>query len=89
MVHWLYHTKEVFIMSDGFKAWGSILLILGLIMAAVSLYMGDKANVICGLSGVAVGISFFINAAFCKILEDTRDTLKRIEDFMKNENKTE
>ena len=76
-------------MSDGFKAWGSIFLCGGIIGLIIWFFGGADKYLIFAISGLVIGISFFINASFCKILEDTRDTLKRIEDFMKNENKTE
>lgn len=76
-------------MSDGFKAWGSIFLIIGAIFASIGLFNGVLITLIIGISGIVGGISFFISASFCKILEDTRDTLNRIERILEAENTEE
>lgn len=76
-------------MSDGFKGWGSIFAILGGVSIILYFFGGNENFLFSGIGGVTVGITFFVYASFCKILEDTRDTLNRIEKILENQNKTE
>lgn len=76
-------------MSNGFKGWGSIFAILGGLLFLFYLFSGSEQLLLSAISGVVVGITFFVCAGFCKILEDTRDTLNRIEKILENQTKTE
>lgn len=84
-----YHTKEVFVMSDGFNGFGWVLLILGAILIFVSFTSSDSVILVGGISGIILSISFFIASGIVKIMEDTRDSLKRIEKLLDKENTEE
>lgn len=84
-----YHTKEVFVMSDGFKAFSVVSLILGVILILVSFFSLNSLTLVGGISGIVLSISLGIASGVVKIMEDTRDTLKRIEKLLDKENTQE
>ena len=79
-----YHTKEVFVMSDGFKGFAWVLLILGTMLFLISFVSGGETTLFFGIAGIVTSIPLFISSGFCKIMEDTRDTLKQIETLLQN-----
>ena len=76
-------------MSDGFKGFGSVFAILGGFSILLYFFNGIEQLLFSGVCGVVVGITFFVCASFCKILEDTRDALHRIEKILEDKDKTE
>lgn len=79
-----YHTKEVFVMSDGFKAFAVVSLVLGAILILVSFFSLNSLTLVGGIAGIVLSICLGIASGFCKIMEDTRDTLGRIETLLQN-----
>ena len=71
-------------MSDGFKGFAWVLLILGVILFLTSFVSGNEMTFFFGIAGIVTSIPLFISSGFCKIMEDTRDTLKRIETLLQN-----
>lgn len=76
-------------MSDGFKGWSSIFAILGGLLFLLYIFSGNEQLLFSAICGFVTGITFFVFSGFCKILEDTRDTLNRIEKILEDKNKTE
>lgn len=76
-------------MSEGFKSFGWVLLILGIILILISFTSLDSVMLVGGISGIILSISFFIASGIVKIMEDTRDSLKRIEKLLDKENTEE
>lgn len=76
-------------MSDGFKGFSLVSLILGAILILVAFVSYNTMTLIYGIIGIALAISLFILSCFLKIMEDTRDTLKRIEKLLDKENTQE
>ena len=72
-------------MSEGFKGFGWVLLILGVILFLISFTSLDSVMLVGGISGIILSISFFIASGIVKIMEDTRDTLHRIETLLQNQ----
>lgn len=73
-------------MSEGFKGFGWVLFILGAILIFVSFTSLDSVILVGGISGIILSISFFIASGIVKIMEETRDSLKRIEKLLDKEN---
>lgn len=71
-------------MSDGFNGFAWVSLFLGVILFLISMFTGGRVIFYLGISGIAISIPLFISYGFCKIMEDTRDTLKRIETLLQN-----
>lgn len=76
-------------MSEGFKGFGWVLLILGATLFLISLFSGGETTLFLGIAGIVISIPLFISSGFLKIMEDTRDTLKRIEKLLDKENTQE
>lgn len=76
-------------MSEGFKNWGSVIAILGVIGFIVGLIGSFPILLYCSICGFIFSIILFICGGFCKILEDSRDSLKRIEELLEKENNKE
>lgn len=76
-------------MSEGFKGFGWVLLILGAILIFVSFTSLNSVTLVGGISGIILSISFFIASGIVKIMEDARDTLRRIENLLSRENTEE
>ena len=71
-------------MSEGFKGFAWVSLMLGAILVLIS-FMWYNENILpYGLFGIVMSIPLFISSGFCKIMEDTRDTLKQIETLLQN-----
>ena len=86
MVQYNVSYQGGFVMSEGFKGFGYVFAFLGVILIVFSSsWWGNDLMLISGIVGIVVGIIFFVNSAFIKILEDSRDTLKRIEKLLENE----
>ena len=73
-------------MSEGFKGFAWVLLILGAMLFLISFVSGGETTLFFGIAGIVTSIPLFIASGFCKIMEDTRDTLKRIEKLLDKEN---
>ena len=71
-------------MSEGFKGFAWVLLILGAMLFLISFVSGGETTLFFGIAGIVTSIPLFIASGFCKIMEDTRDTLKRIETLLQN-----
>lgn len=72
-------------MSEGFKGFAWVSLMLGAILVLIS-FMWYNENILpYGLFGMVMSVPLFISYGFCKIMEDTRDTLKRIETLLQNQ----
>ena len=71
-------------MSDGFRGFAWVLLILGVILFLTSFVSGNETTLLFGIAGIVTSIPLFISASFCGIMEDTRDTLHRIETLLQN-----
>ena len=76
-------------MSETLKGFGWVLLILGAFVAIMSYFSRSEFGFYIGIVGFGVSFSLLIYAGFAKMLEDTRDTLNRIEKILENQNKTE
>lgn len=73
-------------MSEGFKGFAWVSLMLGVILVLIS-FMWYNENILpYGLFGMVLSIPLFIASGFCKIMEDTRDTLKKIEEILNKSN---
>lgn len=73
-------------MSEGFKGFAWVLLILGAMLFLISFVSGGETILFFGIAGIVTSIPLFIASGFCKILEDTRDTLKIIEEILNKSN---
>ena len=71
-------------MSDGFRGFAWVLVILGGLFTILGLFWSEGNYLIFGIAGIVTSITLFISSGFCKIMEDTRDTLKRIETLLQN-----
>ena len=77
-------------MAEVLKTFAHLFLALGGILLGCSLLLEMNFTWVCiGITGVAGAISMYILSGFCKIMEDTRDTLKRIEKLLDKENTQE
>ena len=71
-------------MSDGFRGFAWVLVILGGLFTILGLFWSEGNYLIFGIAGIVTSIPLFISASFCRIMEDTRDTLHRIETLLQN-----
>ena len=72
-------------MAEVLKTFAHLFLALGGILLGCSLLLEMDFIWVCiGITCVAGAISMYILSGFCKIMEDTRDTLKRIETLLQN-----
>lgn len=76
-------------MSEGFKAFAVVSLILGAILILIYFFSGGYSTLAGGISGIVLAISLGIASGVVKIMEDTRDSLKRIEKLLDKENTQE
>ena len=76
-------------MSEGFKGFAWVLLILGAMLFLISFVSGGETTLFFGIAGIVTSISLFIASGIVKIMEDTRDTLRRIENLLSRENTEE
>lgn len=76
-------------MSEGFKGFAWVLLILGAMLFLISLFSGGETTLFFGIVGIVTSILLFIASGFCKIMEDTRDTLCRIEKLLEKDKSEE
>ena len=72
-------------MSDGFKGFAWFSFILGVILILVSFVYLDSFILVGGISGIVLSIFLGIASGVLKIMEDTRDTLHRIETLLQNQ----
>lgn len=73
-------------MSEGFKGFAWVFVILGGLFFILGLFWSEQSYAFYGIVGMVTSIPLFISSGFCKIMEDTRDTLKRIEKLLDKEN---
>ena len=76
-------------MSEGFRGFAWVLVILGGLFTILGIFGYEEPYFFFGIAGIATSIPLFISSGFCRIMEDTRDTLRRIETLMQNENNQE
>lgn len=76
-------------MSDGFKGFACVLLVVGGFVTLLGILNSNPNLLVFGIASVVCSIPLFISSGICKIMEDTRDTLRRIETLMQNENNQE
>ena len=70
-------------MSEGFKNFAAIIIGLSVIGTVIGFAGGFPYLLYISLAWILISISLFICSGFCKILEDTRDSLKNIENLLK------
>lgn len=73
-------------MSEGFKGFAWVFVIFGGLFFILGLFWSEQSYVFYGIVGIVTSIPLFIASGFCKILEDTRDTLKNIEEILNKSN---
>ena len=73
-------------MSEGFKNFGTVIIGLSVLGTVIGFFGGFPYLLYISLVGIVVSINLFIYGGFCKIIEDSRDSLKRIEELLEKEN---
>ena len=76
-------------MSEGFKGFAWVLFALGAFLILFGVFNSNSNLLVFGMASAVCSIPLFISSGFCKIMEDTRDTLRRIETLLQNENNQE